>query len=385
MDLRPRQIRKLRARCPDAELAHWLDELEAFGQQAAAWRFLNWATRGAWRPIPEANLALVRQCRTVGVDPRMTRKLVLTWPERVRQQLAWLPLRQVRAGQAAGTLVKAVYRDRAAPRPRPQRMEDRPAAKPVSRPAQTAVEDPMLPEITDPVMRLLRTWWPRLCPLWRVSQATVHRDGPHAVLQVTVPHEFGRTVLAEGHEDLGRRLKEDGLPEVLAELVPGTTRHDLQITVEFGWSVDLDWTELAVDIGDAREEEDLGRWLARGQVQWADTTQTWQLTLADELTHGESTDVWLALALRMGHNGYLEVTVDETLRDVVVQDALVAELINAMEERDLDPKGTARLVARQVAHYGLDYGWEKLAVVQRIRRLQNPLGAWRQACVEDWR
>lgn len=381
MNLRPRQIRRLRARCPDAELDHWLHELEAFGQQAEAGRFLDRATRGAWRPIPEADLELVGQCRAVGVEPRMTRKLVLTWPARVRQQLEWLPLRQVRREQAAGTLVKAVYRDRPAPRLRP----DRPEAKPVAMPDENMPAAPIVPEITDPVMQVLRGWWPRLCPLWRVSRATVQREGDRAVLQVTVPHGFGRRVLEEGHWQLCRPLQERYLPSALEELAPGATHHDLQVTVDPALVVDLDWPTLAVDIGDSVESAELGDWLACCGVQWEDERTTWRLTVPDDLTIDERSAILLGLHLRLAQDGYLEVTVDENLRTRAEKAELVTELTEAMEERGMDARGTARLVGRQVARYGLDYVQEKLSVILRIRHLRNPLGAWYQACVEDWR
>ena len=372
---------------PPAHLHRHLRSTRAFAPAAPAVWLLS-ALQGDW-PIPD--LALVRQCRQLGVDPGMTRQLLIAHPQRVRQQLAWLPGRGDLLNPP-GYLVTAVYEDHPAP-PGPE-LPSRPAPPP---PARRIVSpespvDPapyMAPALTDPVLTELCFTRPDLTALWRLCQAEVTDPAAaRAVLHLTVPHPAAQGRLQQGGRWIPT-LRHEGLLWIRLQLAPQAADLDLEITVDPALQPAWDWPTLAADMAAAVESHtagapervELAELLVRGRARWAGATETLTLTLGRALTAREARAVEISLWARHGDGAGWDLTVDASLRDRRAEQAeLSAWLQDLAQARGEDVTDVARVVQQYAARYGLEYLWGICERMQAQRQIHKPIGWFRWAC-----
>ena len=376
---------------PAARLRRELLSTRAFAPAAPA-LWLQSALQGDW-PIPD--LALVRQCRQLGVDPGMTRQLLIAHPQRVRQQLAWLPGRGDLLNPP-GYLVSAVYEDRPAP-PGPG-LPSRPAGgAPASRivsPESPVDPDPApfaAPPLTDPVLRELCFTRPDLTALWRLCQAAVTGTAAdRAVLHLTVPQPAARERLQQGGGGLCPALSQwSGLSWIQTQLAPQAAELALEITVDPALQPAWDWPTLAADMAAAVESHtagapervELAELLVRGRARWAGATETLTLTLGRALTAREARAVEISLWARHGDGAGWDLTVDESLRDRRAEQAeLSAWLQDLAQARGEDVTDVARVVQQYAVRYGLEYLWGICKRMQAQRQIRKPIGWFRWAC-----
>ena len=374
---------------PPEQLRQHLRSTRAFAPAAPA-LWLQSALQRDW-PLPDR--ALVRQCRQLGVGPGMTLRLLTAHPERVRQQLAWLPLRGD-LHNAPGYLVTAVFEDRPPPpTPAPEAIPTRPAApgaapvvSPESVPAPAAYAAPPL---TDPVLTELCFARPELIALWRLCQAHVEGAGPGAVLHLTVPHERARELLLQGDLWQGRSLARQGLSWIQLQLVPQAETLEVAVEVDPALQPAWDWPALAADMAAAVESHtrgtpervELAELLARGRAAWAAGPETLSLRLGRPLTRREKRAVSLSLWARHGAAASWDLTVDASLRDRAAEQAeLVAWLAAVARAQGEDVTDVESVVQQYAQRYGLEFLWGICERLQAQRDIRKPIGWFRWAC-----
>ena len=386
--LYPGKASELMRTTPPEQLRQHLRSTRAFAPAAPA-LWLQSALQRDW-PLPD--LALVRRCRQLGVEPGMTKQLLTAHPERVRQQLDWLPLRGD-LHNAPGYLVTAVFEDRPPPpAPAPEAMPTQPAA-PVAPPVVSAAPVPApapyaAPPLTDPVLRELCFARPDLTALWRLCRAAVEIQGDRAVLQLTVPHTAAQTRLLRGGRWIPT-LRHEGLSWIKLQQAPQAAELALEISVAPALQPAWDWPTLAADMAaaveshtaGAPEQVELAELLVRGRARWAGDTETLALTLARVLTAREARAVEISLWARHGDGAGWDLTVDESLRDLhAAQAELRAWLAAAAQAQGEDVTDVAQVVQQYAARYGLEFLWGICARMQAQRRVHKPIGWFRWAC-----
>ena len=384
MGLYPGKATEIVRSTPPGRLQDQIYSTRAFAPaQPALW--LQSALQGDW-PIPD--LALVRRCRQLGVAPGMTKRLLTAHPERVRQQLDWLPLRGDLLN-APGYLVTAVFEDRPPPPALPT-APTAPAAPPVvsaqSVPAAAAYAAPPL---TDPVLQELCFTRPDLTALWRLCQAEVTgTEDAQAVLHLTVPHPDAQVRLLQGGRMIAS-LQRNGLLWIQVELAPQAAELALEISVDPTLQPAWDWATLAADMAaaveshtqGAPEQQEMADLLARSHSHWQEVTQTLSLTVGRQLTRREKRAVEVSLWARHGAAARWDLTVDASLRDLKAEQAeLVAWLEAAGLARDEDVTDVARVVQQYGRRYGLEFLWSICERMQAQRDIRKPIGWFRWAC-----
>lgn len=366
---------------------------------ARPWSWFLSSLRRNWR-LPDQQL--IRQCRELGIEAPMVQRLLLDHPGRVPQQLAWLPARRGIRDQAAA-LIEAVFADWAAPPPpplRPQRAKPEPEERETVVAARPEPEAPSVLSETSPgpftalpgqntELQVLCREKPDLVGLWRYCRAWRERQGRGTVLHIAVPHALAREIVLQGDWRV-RSLRHDGWRRVVAQLAPEAEICQLTVEVDPALQPVWDWPTLARDVIDTAWADlgsqcapDLEVLLPRCRPRW--DGETLHLSVPRELSGRERRALGLALQLRMGAPGYLDVTQDDRLRDGEAEMAALIEIITeAQVARGRDADDVAALVRQYTAQYGLDYVWDQWDWVCQRRRVRNPVGLWRRACERNW-